>query len=45
MAEPHLAMITEVYTATRYGDVVPDEDDVVRVRNSWTELEQKWGGT
>jgi hypothetical protein len=43
MAEPHLAMITEAYTATRYGDVVPDEADVVRVRNSWIELEEKLG--
>lgn len=45
LAEPHLAMITEAYTATRYGDIVPDEADVARIRNSWTELEQKWSNT
>jgi hypothetical protein len=39
--EPELGVVTEVYTATRYGEVVPDEDEVDRVRQMWMNLQQK----
>jgi hypothetical protein len=42
LAQPQIALVTEVYTATRYGGAVPDEAEVARVRQEWTELEQKW---
>ena len=41
-AEPQLATVTQAYNATRYGGVVPDEAEVVRVRQEWGVLEQKW---
>jgi hypothetical protein len=40
--EPQLATVTQAYNATRYGGVVPDEAEVVRVRQEWNVLEQKW---
>jgi Domain of unknown function (DUF4129) len=42
LAQPQIALVTEVYTATRYGGAVPDEAEVARVRQEWTQLEQKW---
>ncbi len=42
LASPHITPITETYTAMRYGDVVPDEADVERVRQEWRELERQW---
>ena len=42
LAEPHLELITEVYTATRYGGSEPDETEVARVRGAWAEVEQQW---
>ncbi len=42
VSEPELTTVTEAYTATRYGEVVPDEAEVAEVRQAWTALEQKW---
>ena len=42
LAQPRLEVITEVYAATRYGGLEPDESDVALVRGAWTEIEQKW---
>lgn len=42
LASPHIAPITDVYTAIRYGDIVPDEAEVGRIRQEWSELEQQW---
>ncbi|MFL5628580.1 MAG: DUF4129 domain-containing protein [Ktedonobacteraceae bacterium] len=42
LAQPHIAVVTEAYTAIRYGGMVPDEAEVARVRQEWTQLEQKW---
>ncbi|HCI80521.1 MAG TPA: hypothetical protein DHW02_12615 [Ktedonobacter sp.] len=41
LAEPELSLVTEAYTATRYGRAVPNEDDVARVREAWTQLQQR----
>lgn len=40
-AEPEVSNITEAYTATRYGNIVPDESEVARIRNEWIALQQK----
>ncbi len=40
--EAQLATVTQAYNATRYGGVVPDEAEVVRVKREWGVLEQKW---
>lgn len=40
-AEPQMSNITEAYTATRYGNIVPDEAEVARIRNEWIALQQK----
>jgi len=42
LASPHIAPVTDVYTAIRYGDIVPDEAEVARVRQAWLALEQQW---
>jgi hypothetical protein len=39
--EPELGVVTEVYAATRYGEVVPDEDEVMGIRQMWHHLQQK----
>jgi hypothetical protein len=39
--EPELGTITEAYTATRYGEIVPGEEEVARVRGEWMGLQQK----
>ncbi len=39
---PQLAIVTQAYTATRYGGIVPDEAEVAHVRQEWHTLEQKW---
>ena len=41
MTEPQLESITEAYSATRYGGIIPDEAEVARLRQQWAELEQK----
>jgi hypothetical protein len=40
-AEPEISTLTEVYTATRYGGLVPDEAEVARVQGAWQALQQK----
>ena len=42
LAEPQLVAVTDAYTATRYGGIVPNEAEVTRVQHEWTTLEQKW---
>lgn len=42
LAEPQLVVVTDAYTATRYGGKVPDDAEVTQVRQQWTTLEQKW---
>lgn len=36
LAEPGLELITEAYTATRYGGVEPGESEAARVRGAWS---------
>lgn len=38
--ETQLQEVTEVYTATRYGEIVPDEMEVTRVQQVWSEIQQ-----
>ncbi|MEO8971325.1 MAG: DUF4129 domain-containing protein [Ktedonobacteraceae bacterium] len=45
LASPHITPITDAYTAIRYGDIVPDEAEVRRVRQEWGELERQWSST
>lgn len=45
LASPHIAPITDAYTAIRYGDIVPDEAEVGRIRQEWGELERQWSST
>lgn len=45
LAGPQLAVVTEAYTAARYGGIVPDEAEVARIRREWATLEQKWRET
>jgi hypothetical protein len=42
LAQPRLEIITEVYAATRYGGLEPDESEVARVQGAWAEIEQQW---
>ena len=41
-AEPQLAVVTQAYTATRYGGIIPDAATLVHVQQEWHTLEQKW---
>ena len=41
-AEPELGVVTEAYTAIRYGEVVPDVSEVVQVQNTWVNLQQRY---
>ncbi len=41
-AEPQLELITHAYIATRYGQSIPDETEIVRLRDAWGELERRW---
>ena len=45
LASPHITPITDAYTAIRYGDIVPEEAEVARLRHEWGELERQWSGT
>lgn len=45
LANPHIAPITDAYTAIRYGAIVPDEAEVARLRHAWGELERQWSST
>lgn len=42
LAQPAIAVVTEAYTAVRYGDTAPDETEVARVQREWATLAQKW---
>ncbi len=42
LASPHITPITDAYTAIRYGDIVPDEAEVARLRQEWGALERQW---
>jgi Domain of unknown function (DUF4129) len=42
LASPHIALVTDAYTSVRYGDIVPNEAEVARVRQAWLALEQQW---
>jgi hypothetical protein len=39
--EPEISTMTEVYTAIRYGSVVPSEDEVAHIQQSWQQLQRK----
>ncbi len=41
-AEPQLSTITNAYIATRYGQYMPNEAEIVRVRDAWGELVKQW---
>ena len=41
LAGPEVSMVTDVYTAIRYGGKVPDETEVERVQQVWAQLQQK----
>jgi len=45
LAGPQLAVVTEAYTATRYGAIVPAEAEVAHIQQQWHALEQKWRET
>jgi Domain of unknown function (DUF4129) len=45
LAEPQLTVVTNLYTATRYGGITPNEAEVAQARQQWTTLEQKWRDT
>lgn len=38
---PELGVVTDAYTAVRYGEVVPDASEVARVQQGWQALQQK----
>jgi len=40
-----LTVVTEAYTATRYGAIVPGEAAVAHIQQEWAALEQKWRET
>lgn len=42
VVEPQLEAITEAYTLVRYGESLPNADDVAYVHGRWSELDQKW---
>ena len=42
VVEPQLEAITEAYTMVRYGENLPNADDVAYVHGKWGELDQKW---
>ncbi|GCE10293.1 DUF4129 domain-containing protein [Tengunoibacter tsumagoiensis] len=40
-AEPELRVVTDAYTQTRYGEIVPTESEVEQIRSQWQILQQK----
>ncbi len=42
VVEPQLEAITEAYTMVRYGESLPNADDVAYAQGKWSELDQKW---
>jgi hypothetical protein len=41
-SDPQLALLTEIYIATRYGSIVPDQSEVARVQQAWAALQREW---
>ncbi|WP_162005043.1 DUF4129 domain-containing protein [Dictyobacter vulcani] len=39
--EPEMQVVTEVYTATRYGQALPDDAEVERMQQNWISLQRK----
>jgi len=39
--EPELSIVTEAYTAIRYGRVIPTEAEVANVQQTWSQLRAK----
>jgi hypothetical protein len=39
---PHLALVTDVYIATRYGGITPDRAELARVQQAWAMLQREW---
>ncbi|GCE26101.1 hypothetical protein KDA_15850 [Dictyobacter alpinus] len=39
--EPEIQVVTEVYTAARYGQTSPGDQDVERMQQNWMSLQQK----
>ncbi len=42
LVEPQLEAITGAYVMVRYGESLPNADDVANVQGKWSELNQKW---
>ena len=42
VVEPQLEAITEAYTMVRYGESLPNAEDVAYAQGKWSELDQKW---
>ena len=42
LIDPELGVLTEAYTLARYGGSVPEVDELVRIEESWRNLESKW---
>lgn len=41
-AEPYLREITDAYLASRYGECVYDEVEMIKIQKAWSDLQQKW---
>jgi hypothetical protein len=41
LTEPELGIMTDAYTAIRYGRAVPSDADVASVQQTWSQLRQK----
>ena len=39
--EPELSVVTDAYTAIRYGEVVPDVSEAVHIQKTWVNLQHK----
>lgn len=42
VVEPQLEAITEAYIMVRYGESLPNAEDVAYAQGKWSELDQKW---
>ena len=41
LVEPEVSVVTEAYTAIRYGRIVPTEADVAHIQQTWQQLHHK----
>ncbi|MBO0779663.1 MAG: DUF4129 domain-containing protein, partial [Ktedonobacteraceae bacterium] len=39
--EPSLGVVTEAYTAVRYGTYIPNEAELARVHQAWQDVQQR----